>query len=122
MVLMNQAVAIAEAGRQTDYLRAPLLRRSALELELHRVADAEADAVRLVDMEREAATPGAASSNLGIAYLGLGRALNAQGENDRAHTAFNTALEELRPTLGPTHPQTLEAERLASESAGRSGH
>jgi len=120
MVLMNQAVAIAEAGRQTDYLRAPLLRRSALELELHRVGDAEADAVRSVDMEKEAAAPGTASCNVGIAYLALGRALNAQGENDRARTAFTTALEELRPTLGPTHPQTLEAERLASESAGRS--
>jgi hypothetical protein len=66
--------------------------------------------LELIKQVTEAGTP---SAGLGAAYLSLGRALRAQGDTTRARATFAAALEQLRPTLGPDHPDT----RLAAESA-----
>jgi hypothetical protein len=58
----------------------------------------------------EATPPGSHSSNLGGAYLELGRALDAQDRREEARTAFRSALENLASTLGPDHPQTRAAQ------------
>jgi len=91
-----------------------LTRRAELELAMQRVDDARADAARAIALKQPTVSPGQPSSYLGRANLALGRALIAAGRDEDARGAFASALEQLRPTLGPDHPQTRLAERLAS--------
>jgi serine/threonine protein kinase/Tfp pilus assembly protein PilF len=117
MDLANQAMVIAEveikAGRQgTDYLPDFLVRRSDLELQLHRPGEAAADAARALTMLQRSAQPGAFSSDLGRAYLALGRALQAQDKRDEARAALRSAAEHLESALGPDHPDTRSAKQL----------
>ena len=83
-----------------------LLRRSEVELALGRAAAAKLDATRALELARQAVMPGAPSANLGDAYLGLGRALRANGEEPAAKSAFAIAGAHFRPTLGPDHPDS----------------
>jgi eukaryotic-like serine/threonine-protein kinase len=83
-----------------------LLRRSEVELALGRTAAAKLDAARALELARRIATPGVPSANLGEAYLGLGRALHANGEEPAAKAAFASAAAQFRPTLGPDHPDS----------------
>jgi tetratricopeptide (TPR) repeat protein len=57
--------------------------------------------------------PGTFSSHLGHAYLSSGRALQAQGKQEEARSAFRSAAEQLQDTLGPDHPDTRTARQLA---------
>jgi len=116
--LANQAVAIGEAavkaGREgADYLPELLVRRSDLELQLHRADDAASDAGRALGVLQRSAQPGTFSGTVGRASLALGHALEAQGERAEAHAAFQSAVEQLQNALGPDHPQTRDARRLA---------
>jgi serine/threonine protein kinase/tetratricopeptide (TPR) repeat protein len=121
----NDAVAISEAAMKEgrlggDYLPLFLCRRSDVELQLGRPDQAEADAARGLSILQASAQAGMFSSTLGHAYLVLGRALQAQGKRDEAHTAFLSAAEHLQSTLGPDHSETRSARQMAeSESAGR---
>ena len=116
----NRAVAIADS--HDAYVMPMLLtRRAELELAMHRIDDARADATRAVDLKQSTLAPGKQSSPLGRAYLALGRARLAAGRDEEARSAFASALEQLRPTLGPDHPQTRLAERLASTSMAGPG-
>ena len=112
----NRSLAIA-AGH--DIFGTPILltRRSELELAMHRIEDARADAVQAISLERAIVAPEAQSSNLGRAYLALGRALLAEGRVDDALSALSSALNQLRPTLGSDHPQVRLAEKLAARPA-----
>jgi tetratricopeptide (TPR) repeat protein len=83
-----------------------LVRRSEVELALGRTAAAKLDAARALELARQAVMPGEPSSNLGDAYLGLGRALHANGEEPAATAAFASAYAHFRPTLGPDHPDS----------------
>ena len=71
--------------------------------------DAAADATRAADLLQKGAPPDTRSCNLGRAWLGLGRALEAQGRREEAGAAFRSALENLESTLGPDHPETRAA-------------
>lgn len=120
--LADRAVAIAEAlgkaRRQgADYLPRFLERRSEIELHARRPEQAQADASRALSLFRQNA-PGATSSSIaGRAYLALGRALQAQGKHREAQNAFHSAATQLENALGPDHPDTRSALRLASESS-----
>jgi hypothetical protein len=58
------------------------------------------------------------ASNVGHCYLALGNALVAQGRTEDARAAFTSAAANLEPTLGPGHPATRSARRLASSPPG----
>jgi tetratricopeptide (TPR) repeat protein len=113
----DRAIALAEGSRQQpQFLRRLLLRRSELNLQVHRLDWAAADARRSLGLELEAAAPGIFSSNLGLAYLALGRVLAAQGKFSEARSAFTSALENLQPTLGTDHPETRDARNLLAST------
>jgi eukaryotic-like serine/threonine-protein kinase len=121
LALADQAVAILDAARKSgraggDYLPIALVRRSTVELEAGKPAQAATDAQRALHQLQAASPPGALSSNIGRAYLMLGRALESQGKSDEARVAFGSAHEHLQSTLGPDHPDTRHARQLA-ESA-----
>ncbi|HEY6376320.1 MAG TPA: protein kinase [Edaphobacter sp.] len=116
--LSSEAVAISEAAMKDgrlggDYLPTFLVRRSDIELQLGHADQAEADAARALSLLQASAQVGAFSSTLGRAYLTLGRGLQSQGKRDEAHAAFRSAAEHLENALGPDHPDTLIALRLA---------
>ncbi len=116
--LADQAVAIVEAAGKAgraggDFLPIVLIRRSTVELEAGRPAQAAVDAQQALRQLQAASPPGAFSSLIGRAYLNLGRALQFQGKRDEAHAAFRSAAEHLQNTLGPDHPDTGRARQLA---------
>ncbi|MBZ5574111.1 MAG: protein kinase [Acidobacteriia bacterium] len=116
--LINRALAIAEvsvkAGQQgTDLVPTLLTYRSDMERELGRTDEAVADATQALGQFQEAAQPGTFSSNLGRAYLALGRGLQAQGKPDQARVAFRSAAEHLQNAVGPDHLDTRSAQQLA---------
>lgn len=116
--LANEAVAIDEAaikagGQGAGVLPTFLLHRSTVELEARRPDDAAADGDRALSLLQAAAQPGTLSSNLGRAYLTLGRALQAQGKREEARVAFQSAAEHLQNALGPDHPDARTARQLA---------
>jgi len=122
--LSNQAVTIGEAsvkaGRQgAAYLPIFLVRRSDIERQVHRTDEAAADAARAVSLLQAAAQPGTSSSNLGRAYLALGRALQAESKLDEARAGFRSAAEQLQSTLGPDHPDSRSARQFAAEVSTR---
>jgi tetratricopeptide (TPR) repeat protein len=118
---LERAVAIAEAGPQgRNQLPTLLLRRSAVRLAAGRPDDAAADAARALELERQDREPGAFSSGLGRAYLALARVRRSQGRAQEARDAAASAFEQLQPSLGADHPDTLEARQLAAiEARGR---
>jgi eukaryotic-like serine/threonine-protein kinase len=114
----NEAVVISEAATKAgrlggDYLPIFLTRRSELESQLGNPELAEADASRAVSLLQVSAQLGTFSSLLGRAYLALGKALQAEGKTEEAHTAFHSAAENLQDALGPDHPDTYSAVQLA---------
>ena len=116
----NQAVSMYEAAMKDGKageagLPALLLRRSVIELQLTRPDEAAADAARGLKLLQAAAQPGSFSSGLGRAYLTLGQALVAQGKRDEARATFASAAEHLQKAIGPDHPDTREALRLAAK-------
>ena len=120
--LADQAVAIVEAARKAgrsggDSLPIVLLRRSTVELEAGRPGQAGEDAQQALKLLQADSASGSGSrrfsSSTGRAYLNLGRALQVQGKRDEANTAFRSAGEHLRNTLGPDHADTRKALKLA---------
>jgi serine/threonine-protein kinase len=115
---INQSLAIAEAsvkaGKQgADLVPVLLTYRSNVKQSLGRTDDGVADATRALDQLQEAAQPGSFSSNLGRAYLALGRGLQAQDKLDPARAVFRLAAEHMQNALGPDHPDTHTARQLA---------
>jgi tetratricopeptide (TPR) repeat protein len=111
----DRAVALAEGCTSPGaFLHRALLRRSQLRLRLGELDGATADAREALRVALAATPPGSYSSHVGLAHLGLGRALRAQGKLNEAHAAFAGAAEHLQPTLGKAHPATRSAEQLAA--------
>ncbi len=111
----DRAVALAEGCTSPGaFLHRALLRRSQLRLRLGELDGATADAREALRVALAATPPGSYSSHVGLAHLGLGRALQAQGKLNEAHAAFAGAAEHLQPTLGKAHPATRSAEQLAA--------
>ena len=59
------------------------------------------------------------SSYVGRCYLVQGSALAVSGQTAEARSAFMSATEHLRPTLGAQNSQTRLAERLAVAADGK---
>src|SRR5262249_52752494 len=97
-----------------NFLPIFLVRRGIIELDARQAQPAETDADRARRLLELAAEPGTSSSTLGQAYLILGRALEAQGRNGEAHAAFQSGTENLQKSVGPDHPDTKIASRLAA--------
>jgi len=117
LTLADHTVAILEAsvragGQGADIIPSELARRAEVEIELQQYDRAAADATRAADTLRKILEPGTLSSNVGRAYLALGRALLAQGQSEEARTALRTSLEHLESALGPDHPDTRRARQL----------
>ena len=117
MRFANQAVAIADGtvatGHQgNDNLRIFLVQRANIELQRGQPAAAAADADRAVKALQAGRSAGALTSFSGRAYMALGRALQAQGQRDKAAIALRTAVIHLESALGPDHADTREARRL----------
>jgi serine/threonine-protein kinase len=116
--LANQAVAMVEAsvkagGQGADGIPALLLRRSVVHLDLHQPQEAVADASRAI-ATLEAGKPGTYSSSMGRAHLTLGCALLAAGKPEEARREFRLAADQLQSAVGPDHPDTQKARRLAN--------
>jgi tetratricopeptide (TPR) repeat protein len=114
----TEAIDIDEAsiqvgGQGAAYLPLLLIRRSGVELDLHAAADAEADASRALRLQQGALEAGTESSQMGRAYLAHARALAQLGRSAEASAEFRLAAEHLNATLGPNHPDTVAAHRLA---------
>jgi tetratricopeptide (TPR) repeat protein len=113
---VDKGIAILESHKQNArHLPLCLLHRANLYVEMHRDAEAQADAARALQLTKDMTEPNLPSPELGAGYLILGQALLAQGEFNQANAAFASAHEHLLPTLGPDHPQTLTAAKLAAE-------
>jgi eukaryotic-like serine/threonine-protein kinase len=111
----NRAMAIADAlirrgqlGK--DWMAVFLTRRSTVELQMGRTNDALADARQALAVARQDTD----SSRFGRANLALGRALLAAGKPEEARPVLLAAAANLKSTLGPAHPDTVLATRLAA--------
>ena len=122
--LSNEAVAISEAAMKAgrvggDYLPTFLVRRSGVALQIGHADQAEADSARALSLLHTSTQVGAFSSTRGRAYLTLGYALQAEGKGNEANAAFCSAAEQLQPTLGTDHPDTIRARQLAEFEPSR---
>ena len=117
----DRAVVLAEANEQgLDYLPTSLLRRAAVNQRARRFEAAESDARRALVMEQKATGGAGFYSGVGRAYLMLARALAGEGRTEEARAAYETALEQLEPSLGADHPKTREArDRAVVRVSGR---
>jgi hypothetical protein len=91
-----------------------LIRRSRVELKAQKLNQAEADAVRALQLLNEQSETGIHSSNVGRAYLALALSLRAQGKLVASQDAFRNAFQNLQDTLGPGHPDSKAALGIAS--------
>jgi len=108
----DRAIAIVEAALQgRDYLPRFLLRRAAVAFEERRLEEGLTDIDRALALELRAGEPGKFSSRVGQVYLARARTLAARGSSAEARSAYASALENLRATLGEEHPETREAAR-----------
>jgi eukaryotic-like serine/threonine-protein kinase len=87
--------------------------RSEIDLALGRANDAEADASRAIAASHPDQNSSDVSCKLGRAYLLEARALAAEGKTEPARSAAAQALKQLQGSLGPDHPDTQSARRLA---------
>ncbi|MCE4557077.1 serine/threonine-protein kinase [Roseateles cellulosilyticus] len=90
-----------------------LFERAGVQLELGRLALAEADAREALSIARRLQGTLPASSFTGSTLLTLSRIKKAQGDASAARDTAREAETQLKATLGTNHPQTLEAARLA---------
>jgi serine/threonine-protein kinase len=114
----DRAVKIAEA-REDSALSGYLFRRAELKRQIRKYDDARADATRALEIELKVVDPSAPSSRLGRFTLGLARILHDTGQSDEAQKHFATALQHLRATLGPEHPDTITASQFAERPTNR---
>jgi eukaryotic-like serine/threonine-protein kinase len=118
--LANRAVNLLEekvrqGDGQPDFLAVLLMRRSALELKIGRLREADADARRALALALQTADGVTLSSYIGTKYLALGRVLMASKKKIEARTTFELALKHLNDSLGPDHPDSLAARQLMAE-------
>jgi eukaryotic-like serine/threonine-protein kinase len=119
----NESVTIGESavkagGEGAFALPGYLLTRSSIELASGSNEQALADANRALDLVKGKSNTqqDSFSSTLGYAYLGIARALDAQGKHDEARAAANLATENLKKCIGPDHPDTITAQKLSGLS------
>jgi len=116
--LVNQSIATLEAavkaGGEGAFLLPGLYTyRSEIELAMSHADQAAADAEHALAALRSNLRPGDVSSKVGRAYLAQARALASEGKPAAARASAAQALTELEASLGPDHPDTSAARRLA---------
>jgi tetratricopeptide (TPR) repeat protein len=90
------------------------LPRAELNLREGKLPAAEADARQALSIAQAAQGGIPFSNRTGLAWLMLGRVLAAQGEADRAHHAFESAISHLSKTVDAQHPMLKLARELAT--------
>ena len=116
--LMDQAIEIRQAavkasGGGSFSLSGLYIDRSRIDLAMGRSAQAEADAnLALAALHADQPASGV-SSSVGLAWLAKARALASEGKSAQARTAASQALAQLQGSVGPDHPDTQSARRLA---------
>jgi eukaryotic-like serine/threonine-protein kinase len=118
----NESVAIGETavkggGEGAFALPGYLLTRSSIELASGSLDRALADSNRALDLVKAHIQPDSFSGTLGYAYLGIARALEAQGKHDEARAASVSAAENFEKCLGSDHPDTVAARQLAGPAS-----
>jgi serine/threonine protein kinase len=109
----DRAVAIAEASGQREiFLPLTLLRRSQLALRMRAWEPARNDAEKALGMYKGFVGPGVFSCRVGRCYAALGRAFQGLGKLGEARAALSAALENLDPSQGKDHPETVQTRRL----------
>jgi eukaryotic-like serine/threonine-protein kinase len=116
--LMNDSIATVEASVKSGHGGAYALPslytdRSAIDLASGNAIQAQADAARALAALHANANSGDVSSKIGRAYLAQARAMAAEGKTEPARNAAAQALAQLQGSLGPDHPDTQSARRLA---------
>jgi serine/threonine protein kinase len=106
----QEAAASGKAGAQD--LPMMLVYRASIETDAVLLPAAERDARQALSLLQVDAHPGDFSSYTGQAYLALARALSREGRAAEARAAASSGAEQLRPTVGPDHPDTRAAEEL----------
>jgi serine/threonine-protein kinase len=118
LVAADQAVTLVEASIRSGKGGGPwlpwfLYRRAAIEVTAAQPEKAVADARRALSLLQSALGTEALSRHIGLAYLQMGRALQAEGKLDEARAASRSAAEHLAKTVGPEHSETRVARQLA---------
>ncbi|HEX5387616.1 MAG TPA: serine/threonine-protein kinase [Gemmatimonadales bacterium] len=121
LVLSDRAIAMADSTEGAVF--ALLLRRRAdIDVRLRRDVAALDDIRRAIELTKARIEPRTPSDVLGVEYVILGRALLAAGRRGGAAVAFDSAQSHLQRTLGPDHPKTREAAKLAAGARGADAH
>ena len=120
---LNVGDLLARAERVVDRAPAPddgnrvaMLVELGAQYKLRDVDAAWTDARRAVALEQARAAAGKPSSFFGMALATLAAVEQAAGDAQAVRTAAQAAVEQLRSTLGATHPDTRAAERLLASS------
>jgi serine/threonine-protein kinase len=121
-LLADRSVRIVEAASKagkagSDFLPIALLRRATVELASGHPGQASADAQRALGLLQSATPSGESSYVIATAYLALGRAMQAQGKQEEAKSAFRSAADHFHNTLGADHLEARTALRLAQDGA-----
>ena len=111
-VIVDEA-AIKSGGDGSHDLPRLLTTQSKIELAASHFDMAATAATRAISLLQFQIKPGTFSRTLGYAYLALGQSLRAQGKTDEARSAFRSAVDNLKNTIGATHPDTLSTRHLA---------
>ncbi len=90
-----------------------LLTRSEIHRLSHRPDPAVVDANAALALLEPGGHGRGFSRRVGLGYMALGRALQDQGEGEKARVAFQSALQHFENAMGPNHSETTAARRLA---------
>jgi tetratricopeptide (TPR) repeat protein len=105
----EQAIALAKAGEDANFLPTLLVERAKVHLFLGNLAQAHADADEAINSRRSMTEAGSPSAALGRGYLVMARVLAGENKPAESREAYAVALKNFEPTLGPDHPATREA-------------
>jgi len=105
--------AAVKAGGDGAFLLPSLyIHRSAINLAMGHVDQADVDAGSAVAALQRGLHSGDVSSRLGLALLSQARALALEGKAAQARAAASQALAQLQGSVGPDHPDTQSARQL----------
>jgi tetratricopeptide (TPR) repeat protein len=79
-------------------------------------AEALADAQKAVQIAAGLQAGKPYSDDTGLAYLTLGRLLQASGDRERAHAALQSAVDHLTHSVGADHPDSRAAQGLLAQT------
>jgi len=108
--------AVLANGKGAAAASAALSIRSDLNLSEGRLAEAEADARKVLSIVQEAQGGIPYSNRTGLAWLMLGRVLAQEGNTAGAREAFRAAVVHLSNTVQADHPKLQQARQLVATS------